>query len=909
MLKPGTNLGPFAVEQELGRGGMGVVFLARDTRLDRPVALKALPEHLVADTDRLASFEREAKLLAALNHPNIAAIYGIEQHDAHRLLVLELVEGDTLAQRVKDSPLPIPEALHLAIQIAEALEVAHEKGIVHRDLKPGNAMVTPEGRIKVLDFGLARADVAAASSFTVQADSPTVTTPRPVHSPTIPGVIMGTAGYMSPEQARGKPVDKRSDIFSFGCVLYEMLSGAQPFPGETATDSIGAVLHKEPDWSLLPTQTPPRLRDLLARCLAKDRKQRLHDIGDARLELAACLAAQEWEHAPRAAKRASLLPAAAIAVAALALGAGLTYALRPGTGTAPAAPINLEIPSRSDKYIYAAQAAISPDGRSVVFRARDIATGAASLWVRPIDSFDARPLAETDEGQQPFWSHDSKSIGFVAAGRMWAVDAAQGGEKRMIAAESNITGACWHKDGSITIGRITLDSGILRIPAPGATPQELTRIEPGSTERQHCWPLLLPDGEHFLYNAVDFNPDSEIRVGRLYASRIGSTERTLVGNIISRVWYIEPGFLIYIDDSVIKKVPFDAKALKITGEPVTIGDGVYYFKEFGYSSLSVANDGTLAYVPPGAGESLVWIDSSGHRLGTVGPKATIAAPRISPDGERIAAGVSDRRTGTSDIWIFETARPASQRLTSDARDESSPVWSHDGSTVYFSWDPVDTPRIYSIPATGAGSITPVFGADAGGNVFFGTNAGPDAKSLLVSGRFAKLGSDIRIVDLTKLGGEGTPFASSPADEGGAVFSPKGDWIAYMANTSGDFQVFIEPYPSTGQRIQVSLNGGYRPLWSPTGDRLYFLTMPTSITESGTPVMSVDFPTPDSFRRPPAPKPAFEAPVNIADWDIAPDGKRFIIEPDPRDTPPIRVVLHAADAARRDAADTASRARK
>ncbi|MBS0188532.1 MAG: protein kinase [Planctomycetes bacterium] len=892
MLQSGTNLGPFSIEQELGRGGMGVVFLARDTRLDRPVALKALPDHLVADADRLARFEREAKLLAALNHPNIAAIYGIEQHDAHRLLVLELVEGDTLAHRLKDGPVPIPEALHLAIQIAEALEVAHEKGIVHRDLKPGNAMVTPESRIKVLDFGLARTDVAATSSFTVQADSPTVTTPRLVHSPTIPGVIMGTAGYMSPEQARGKPVDKRSDIFSFGCILYEMLTGAGPFPGETATDSIGAVLHKEPDWSLLPTQTPPRLRDLLARCLAKDRKQRLHDIGDARIELAACLAAREWEHAPRTVKRTSLLLTAALTAAALALGAGLTYALRPTITTTPAAPASLEIPSRSDKYMFASQPAISPDGRTIVFRARNIATGTASLWVRPIDSFDARPLAETEEGQQPFWSHDSKSIGFVAAGKIWAVDASRGGEKRMIAAESNISGACWHKDGSITIGRITLDSGILRIPAPGATPQELTRIEPGSTERQHCWPLLLPDGQHFLYNAVDFNPDSEIRVGRLYASRIGSNERTLVGNIISRVWYLEPGFLIYIDDSVIKKVPFDAKALKLTGEPVTIGDGVFYFKEFGYSSLSVANDGTLAYAPPRAGESLVWIDNSGHRIGTIGPKANIADPRISPDGERIAAGVSDRRTGTSDIWIFETSRPASQRLTSDARDESAPAWSHDGSTIYFSSDIVDTPRIYSISSTGSGTITPVFGANTGGNVWYATDASPDGKFLLVAGHFAKLGSDIRAVDLSKPGSEGTLFASSPADEGGAVFSPRGDWVAYMANASGRFEIFIEPFPSTGQRVQVSLNGGYHPLWSPAGDRLYFLTMPASLSEPGTPVMAVDFTTPESFRRPPAPKVAFESPVNISGWDIAPDGKRFIIEPDPRDTPPIRILLNA-----------------
>lgn len=895
MVTPGSKVGPFAIERELGRGGMGVVYLAIDTRLDRPVALKALPEHLSADPDRLARFEREAKLLAALNHPNIAAIYGIEQHDAHRLLILELVEGETLANRLKQGPLPIREAIQLSIQIAEALEAAHEKGIVHRDLKPGNVMVTDEGRVKVLDFGLARADVSAASSITVQADSPTITTPRPVHSPTIPGVIMGTAGYMSPEQARGKPVDKRSDIFSFGCVLYEFLSGAQPFPGETATDSIGAVLHKEPDWSLLPVQTPPRLRDLLARCLAKDRKQRLHDIGDARLEMTACLAAKEWEHKLATAHRPSVLTYTAIAAAALALGAGLTLALRPAAHTAPAAPISLEIPSRTDKYIYASQPVISPDGRSVAFRARDSASGAANLWVRDLTSFETRRLAETDDAYQPFWSHDGKSIGFVAGGKMWAVDAAQGGARRLIASESSITGACWHKDGSITIGRINLDSGILRIPAPGATPQELTRIEPGSTERQHCWPLLLPDGEHFLYVSVDFNPDSEIRSGRLYASRIGSNERTVVANINSRVWYIEPGYLIYVDDSIIKKVPFDAKSLKITGEPVAITDGAYFFKAYGFSSLSVSDNGTLAFTPPAEGSPLIWIDANGRRIGTVGPKAVIASPRISRDGERIVAGVSDRRTGTSDIWIFETARPTSQRLTSDARDESSPVWSHDGSTVYFSWDPVDTPRIYSIPATGSGSITPVFGADAGGNVFFANDCSPDGKSLLVTGRFAKLGSDVRIVDLTKPGGGSTTFASSPADEGGPVFSPKGDWIAYMADTSDRFEVYIEPFPSNGQRTQVSLNGGYQPRWSPSGDRLYFLAIPTSISEPGSPVMAVDFTTPESFRRPPAPKLVFEAAVNINSWDIAPDGKRFIVEPAPRDTPPIRIVLNTIGA--------------
>jgi Tol biopolymer transport system component len=903
-MNAGTKLGPYEIVSPLGAGGMGEVYRARDTRLDREVAIKILPDSMTRDADRIARFEREAKVLASLNHPNIGAIHGFETDAARKFLVLEYVEGETLAQRLTAGSLPVDEALEVCKQIAEALEAAHEKGIVHRDLKPGNVMVRPDGTVKVLDFGLARAMTDDLTSAAPMPDSPTVTSPARVASPTIPGVIMGTAGYMSPEQARGRPVDKRSDIFSFGCVLYEMLTGRQPFAGETVTDSLGAILHREPEWALLPANTPPTVQLLLRRCLAKDRKNRLRDIGDARIELENAIgdpsatilglaqSALAAAGRPRF-TRSFIALATGAALLLLVTGWFLASRFAPRAGR-PQRPVHLVIPSHTSTYRQAKSGEISPDGRSIVFVARAIDGDKLSLWVRPLDSFEAKPLAETADARQPFWSWDSRFVAFHADGKLWSVDVAQAGSRRLIAAEPGNYGATWGSGGVIILSRTGGEARLVKIPAAGGNPEPLTTLDPKTFEKVHGFPRFLPDGNRYLFLGVSFNPDEEVRTGRLYAGRLDSPERTPIANILSAAWYAEPGRLIYVEDGTIKAAPFDQQSLRITGEAATIADGAFYFKAFGAARVSVANDGTIAFEPPDDREQLVWFDASGARLGTIGPKSNFGLPRISPDGTQVAVGVSDRRTGSSDIWLFGTGRATSTHLTSDARWENWPVWSRDGSVVYFSWDRSDAPQIYSIRADGTGTIQDVYGEGSGGSVWHADDVSPDGTALLVDGNVDKLGREMRLVPLNGKG-DVVAFRSTPANEGAGRFSPDGKWMAYVSDESGRAEVYLAPYPGPSPKVQVSEGGGARPVWSPTGGKLYFRRVSAegdhvAVSSAGA-LMVVDLEKPEAFQSPPPPRVLFETAEQITDFDVAPDGKRFLVQLAPIDTPPIHVILN------------------
>ncbi len=880
---------------------MGVVYLATDTRLDRAVAIKALPAHLAESADRLSRFQREAKLLASLNHPNVAAIYGIEELDGHRFLVLELVEGETLSDRLKRGPIPVHEALRLAAQIAEALEAAHEKGIIHRDLKPGNVMETPEGKVKVLDFGLARTADGVPSSSGINAarpDSPTITTPHPAHSPTIAGVIMGTAGYMSPEQARGKPVDKRSDIFSFGCVLYEMLAGSGPFPGETVTDSLGAIVHKDPDWELLPAGVPHRVRELLAGCLAKDRTRRLRDIGDARLELERALSGKDLgtEDAGTKSRWAPSLAGAVLVTALIAAsGAWIVASRRVVPATTNTEPnLRLVIPSRTDAYSQAQHPVIAPDGRSVAFVAKNLARNAFSLWVRPLDSFESRPIPETDGASNVFWSPDSQSIAFHADSKLWATEIA-GGSRRLLATLPGNYGAHWAPDGSILITSISGESHVLRVTNSSGVPEQLTTIDPKSTEKVHCWPRMLPDRQHYLYVGVDFDPNSEVRIGRLYAGRLGSTERSLVGNIISQAWYADAGRLVFVEDGAIKSVPFDLASLKITGDATTIADGAFFFKEYGYSSLSAADNGTIAFTAPEEDHFLVWFDSEGRRVGTLGSKGLYDAPRISRDGSQVALAVVNRRTGVSDLWLYGVNRPTATRITTDAREETRPVWSPDGSRLFFSWDRSEAPRVYTLRSDGSGPIDEVYGEGSDGGVWYADDVSPDGSTLIVSGNVPKLSRELRLVPL-KSKGETVPFMSSPANEGNARFSPKGDHVVFISTSSGRREVYITPFPGPGPKIQISDGGGWNPVWSAAGDRVFYLkdidADPSRHSPASRAIMTVDLESAAAFKSPPKPRLVFETTEVISEFDIAPDGKRFLAIVNSPDTPPIRIIQNA-----------------
>ncbi len=913
--RPSSAIGPYIINRELGRGGMGVVFLATDTRLDRQVALKALPADLAADPDRLARFEREAKLLAALNHPNIAAIYGLEQADGHRYLVLEFVDGETLSQRLRRGPLPLDEALQIATQIAQALEAAHEKSIVHRDLKPGNIMVTAEGLTKVLDFGLARAAESAASSTgeAALANAPTVTSPARDYSPTIPGAIMGTAGYMSPEQARGKPIDKRSDIFSFGCVLYEMLTGAGPFPGETLTDSLGAILHREPDWTRLPPQTPARIRDLLAGCLAKDKKNRRRDIGDVRLELDRAIDAKEWlttpAIAPSARPTSRIAARAAAILAALALIAATWWAAtRWSHAPIPQPPMTSTlIASQADDYSSAFQSAVSPNGKSVAFRAINEKTGRPSLWVRPIDSFTARPLPQTEGGlpARPFWSPDSKSLAYFDSGNLYAVDVEQTGARRLLAPIKGSTfGGSWSSDGTILVVNTGDEYRIWSVPASagaGGSPAALTRIDAPSFESMHASPHFLPDGKHFLYVAIIADPsapEGRQLAGRLFAGKLGSNEKTLVGNMLARPWFVEPGTLVYVEDGTIKAVPFDAAALKITGEPVVLADGVRYYGGNGDSSLSVSRDGTIVYEPIEADDQMMWLDLSGKPVATIGPRGAISNPRISPDGSAVAATIRDPRTGNADIWVFETSRPIATRLTSDPRDERNPAWSHDGSRVYFSAVRGANFDVYSMTPDGAGPMqhTDLGPLPTGGQrEWYIRDASLDGKYLMAWGYFDKSNADLRAVPLANPA-QAAPFRSSPAIELEARFSPDGKWVVFTSNETQPSQVYLSSFPEHGPKVQLSEFGASRPFWSPKGDKVYFISLARNDAKSDssdnqTVLLGVDLTTPESFKSPPKPQVVFESPDQLSNIEIAPDSKRFLAVRTQPGTPPIHVIIN------------------
>ena len=890
-LLPGSTLASYQVLGPLGAGAMGEVYRAKDTRLGREVAIKVLPEHFAADVERLKRFEREATTLASLNHPNVAQIFGVDQVGDTCFLVLELVPGESLEERLKRGPLPIDEALEVCRQIAEGLEAAHEAGVIHRDLKPANVRLTPDGKVKVLDFGLAKP--ANESHHGSSTDSVLSTEA---------GRLLGTPTYMAPEQARGKPINKRVDIWAFGCVLYECLTAKRAFVGETLTDVLGAVLHTHADLSALPEATPRRVRELLERCFAKDPRQRLRDIGDARLELERALAGHDSSAADVGARprRTVLRVSLCAAVALLLVGLGWMLALRwarPVTRAPRTA--SLLIPSRTSTYFWASNPVLSPDGRFVAFSARQNGAADTNLWVRALDSFDAEPLAETTGAQSPFWSADSRSIAFHAEGKLWAANVEQGGSRRLLAVEAYNTGATWGPDGTILlarpIGGTGGNGGIFRIPSGGGKPEPVTTVDAKAFERAHHYPLFLPDGKRFLYLVINRNPDQEVSVGHLVAGRIGSSERTFVADLTSLVSYVEPGWLVYVDDGTIKAAPFDCDSLRITGETVTLADDAAYFRPTGSSPLSVASDGTIAFATPADDQQLVWVDAAGARLGSLGPQGNFGTPRISPDGTRVVVQVGDRRTGLADLWIYGVDRPASTHLTTEASWEGAPVWGADGSIVYYSSDKNDYPEIFSIRADGSGDNRLVYGPGSGGRAWFPMDVSADGKSLMIAGAVEKLNQDLRVLPLDG-STVAVPFRSTPAFESTARFSPDGRWVAYVSDESGKSEVCIAPYPGPGPKVQVS-DGGFAPVWSPGSDKLYFL-QPKSGAKAGSDparVMVVDLDQPASFGSPPPPRVLLENAEDIGAFEVAPDGKRFLLQITPAETPPLRVILNGLPA--------------
>jgi len=804
-LSIGSRLGQYEVLAALGAGGMGEVYRGRDTQLHRDVALKVLSERFAEDPDRLARFKREAQVLASLNHPHIGAIYGVADFPGGRALVLELVEGPTLADRIAAGPIPLEEALPIARQIAEALAAAHELGIVHRDLKPANVKLRPDGAVKVLDFGLAKAAEAETVSVDVT-QSPTITSPAMTEM----GVILGTAPYMSPEQAKGRTADKRSDVWAFGCVLFEMLTGRRAFAGEDVAETLAHVLTKELEWSRLPPETPPSIRRLLRRCLVRDRSRRLADLADARLEIDE----RDSATAPAASTaRGRWLPWAVAGGALLLSLQAFTalYLRRPPAQAPEATRFSIDPPKNTE---FRGSFAVSPDGRRVVLRG--ISEGKVILWVRALESVTVQPLAGTDEASSPFWSPDSRFIGFFAGGKLKKIAAAGGTAQTVCDAAGQGWGGSWSANGVIAFAPREGEP-LYRVSAAGGTPEPLTTLDSLRGEISHYRPHFLPDGRHFLYLVISSQPkNAGIRVGSL-----DSKETKLLLNTDMSAAYAPPGYLFFLRDRTLMAQAFDANRLAIGGEPIPVAEDV---DRLGLGArlplFSVSRTGVLVY-RSGSNDAtqLTWFDRQGKQLGTVGPVANYSVPWLSPDESRVTFDAVAPQGGNTDVWCMDLARGNSTRLTFDPSPDHSPVWSPDGGRIVFTSERDGHANLYQSAANGGGADELLVQSNFRKVV---NDWSADGKFLLYHEVNPKTGFDLWVLPLT---GEqrSFPFLQTPFDERQGHFSPDGRWIAYASDETGTWQVYVRGFPSSGGKWQVSTDSGSQPQWRGDGRELFYLS--------------------------------------------------------------------------------------
>jgi Tol biopolymer transport system component len=818
-LTSGTRLGPYEIVALVGAGGMGEVYKARDTRLKREVALKVLPAGFSQDPDRLARFQREAELLATLNHPNIAHIHGLEEADGIRALVMELVDGPTLADRIAQSPLPITDALPIATQIAEALEAAHEQGVIHRDLKPANIKVRNDGMVKVLDFGLAKALDPVTSSTVNPTMSPTLSMQA-----TMAGVILGTAAYMSPEQAAGKPVDKRTDVWSFGVVLWEMLTGRRLFDGETISHTLADVLRADIHFNKLPKDTPTAIRDLLRRCLDRDTKNRLRDIGEARIALNNT---SKEPIAPvsvvKVARLRRALPWTAAGVATVvALIPAVAYAARPREE-----PRTLKmsvLPPERATFMRGAVPAVSPDGRHLAF----VATldGKDELWVRDLDSLAARPLRGTDGATFPFWKPDSRVIAFFASGKLKKIDVGGGPALSLYEGIGTAFGGSWNKNDVIVFAS-SFGNGLFRVPAAGGKATPLTTFDTSRAENSHRYPWFLPDGEHVLYTARS----SDAEGTSIYVVDLGATSeahtRRLVVTAASNAVYSAPGYVLFMREQTLMAQPFDVRKTQITGDAVPIAEQVDYNNLAVRGMFSASENGVLAYTSgAGANVQLTWFDRFGTAAGTLGAPGALHWPAISPDGDKVAVDWADQSTGLYDVWLHDLKRGTLSLFTAGPKSNEYPVWSPDGSHLAF-YSLRDGPagHVYQRAIAGADQDEVVLSKPVGEppRATRGDDWSRDRNYLIeeLGGPTGKTGSDIWVLPLF---GDRKPFAylQSPFNEAHAKLSPDGHWLAYVSDETKRNEVYVQTFPAPGGKWPVSTSGGDLPIWSRDGNELFFI---------------------------------------------------------------------------------------
>ena len=795
----GTLLGSHEIRALLGKGGMGEVYRARDTKLKREVAIKILPDEFARDSDRVSRFQREAEVLASLNHPGIATIYDLQEASGLRYLVLELVEGDTLADRLKRSPFSVEEALNIAKSICEALEAAHEKGIVHRDMKPANVKITPDGKAKVLDFGLAKA-IEAGPASAVLSNSPTML------SGTMGGHIIGTAAYMSPEQAKGRPVDRRTDIFAFGCVLFEMLSGRPAFDGEDVTEILAQVVTREPDWDRLPASVPKRVRELLRLCLQKDTKRRRRDAGDLILDIDQIMA-ELSNVAPVAIVQSPSYPRVAW-IAAMVFAVVAIVAIAFQFRSAPTSPeMRLDITARAMRY--PAQFALSPDGLSVVYSAST--EGTQRLWLRRLDRVEAQPLAGTEGGGLPFWAPDSRSIGFVASNRLFTLDL-DSGPPRLLTGAGLATGGAWNQDGVILFAPLSLSGPLFRIPASGGEAVPVTKLDASINSSRI--PRFLPDGKHFLFYVVG-RPDQQ----GVYLGSLDGTAPKRLTPADAHGEYVEPGYVAFINQGVLLARRLDLKRGELTGPTQTIADSVPYTAAVGLGAYSVSASGRIAYqVGAAARRQLMWYD----RRGTAKPAAEadvneLQSAELSPDGRRVAL---DRTVqGNRDIFLFDLLRGNTTRFTFEPAQDGLPVWSPDSMRIAFESKRKGPYDLYVKMASGAVAEQPLLESD---HDKWPTDWSKDGSYLMYYENDPITGGNLFALPMDGSDKKPVVIANSPFEERNGQFSPDGQWVAYETNKSRRPEIVVQSFPVPSSQWQVSNSGGTQPRWRRNGTELYFI---------------------------------------------------------------------------------------
>jgi eukaryotic-like serine/threonine-protein kinase len=861
LLASGTQLGPYEILRPLGAGGMGEVYLARDNKLGRGVAVKVLSAAFTRDPQRMARFEREAKVLASLNHPNIASIYGLDDSSNLQVLVLELVEGPTLADRIKQGAIPVEDALRIAKQIAEALEYAHEHGIVHRDLKPANIKLTDADVVKVLDFGLAKVIEENAGSIDVST-SPTIS-----HMATEVGIILGTAAYMSPEQAKGKSVDRRADIWSFGCVLLEMITGKSTFRGESVTDTLAAVVLKEPDWSGLPESMPSSIRELLERCLKKDQRQRLQAIGDARISIEEFLTRnrkdqqQEQSQAQRRFRPLSVLPWLLVALLA---SASFWFYLFRGQSPSHSGTLTAALFSGTD----IDDPVISPDGEMVVFEQE------GKLWLRSMNELAPKLLPGTEDGQNPFWSPDSMSIGYFHKEELRRISA-HGGSSTLIcqlSSDRKIPPATWGAEDRIVFQSIP--DGFFEVSAGGGTARSITKPDQAKDEVILRDPHFLADGKTLVLIVRRPGPGIQLDTIAVQNGSKRSVVLQMPGALLLNVVSSEKtGHLLFVKHNQpnpgLWAVPFSFSKLRVMGKPFLVHANA--------DAPSVSSNGDLVYMSTtsGGSQELSWVDRTGKILGAVGsPKDDMRDPVISPDGKQVALSSGGDKFG---IWVMDSTRNTATSLTGGIYWAALPGWLASSKTIAFVclFSENSEESLCTASADGSGKTQPILTVASS----YGFSVSPDQKSILFAKRSEAGTFEIWRAVFQK-DARPEPFLATQFNELAPQISPDGRYVAYQSDESGRYEVYVRPYPAGDGRWMISTNGGTTPKWSARGDELFYLQNDT--------LMAVSIQTHPSFRLN-VPHALFSGKAvnssmvvfNSPLYDVAPDGKRFAVIRDGR----------------------------